>query len=171
MKQRRYRDSYRLVTDVDPMTGKAREVAEYAGDHYRFPDGEEARRRTVIAGSCVALYWALAVVHLRLCRVTGNCMYALVPFMLGLFPGAYAVMGLWAALRAGERMTVVEKENGPGRLVRAALGCGVFAALGAVGCAVCLTVNGQWADGWPEPLMAAAASAVSRRQYKSIEKA
>ena len=178
MKERRYRDSYRLVTDVDPRTGRPREVAEYAGDWYRFPEVERARRQAMIAGSCVALYWALAIAHLRFSHVTSRCMYALVPFMLGLFPGTYAVMGLWTTLRAGERMTVVEKENGLGRLVRAALGCGVFAAMGAAGCAAYLTLGGQWAAGWPEPLRAAAAYAaawaafaVSRKQYKSIKKA
>ena len=177
MKERRYRDSYRLVTEADPRTGKPREVAEYAGDYYRFPaGGASARQRALRSGGGVVLYWALAIVHLRLCRVTGNCMYALVPFMLGLIPGAYALMGLWTALRVDGRMTVVQMESGPGRLVRSALGCGIFSALGAAGCAICLTVSGQWPAGWTEPLTAAAASAaawaafgMSRRDYREIE--
>lgn len=175
MKERKYRDSYRIVTDVNPLTGKAREVAEYAGDYFRLPVGAARRRAAVAAG--IGVYWLLALAYLRLSPVTGRCMYALVPFMLGLLPGLYALMGLWAALRAPQRMTVVEKENGPGRLVRATLGCGVFAAAGAAGCAVFLTVSGQWAAGWMEPVLCAGASAaawaafaVSRQIYQGITK-
>ncbi len=179
MKERRYRNHYRLVTDVNPKTGRLREVAEYAGDYYRFPwDAASVRRQALRIGAAVGLFWALSIAHLRFSRATSHCMYALVPFMLGLLPGAYAIMGLWTTLRLRERMTVVQKESGPGRLVRSALGCGVCSALGAVGCAVFLSVGSQWTDSWAEPLIAAAASAaawvafgMSRRFYKSIEKA
>ena len=98
--------------------------------------------------------------------------------MLGLFPGVYGLMGLYAMLRAPERMTIVQRENGVGRLMRSGLGCGVFASLGAVGGAICLCAANGWASGWHEPLLALAAAAggwalftLARRDYRALESA
>ena len=44
MKERRYRQHYRIITDVDPQTGRPREIAEYTGDYYRFPEGSRTPR-------------------------------------------------------------------------------------------------------------------------------
>ena len=179
MKERRYKKEYRIVTDVDPRTGKARETAVYAGEYFRFPQGSPApRARALRLLPWVAACWLLMLAHLRLGRVTSHCIYALVPFMAGVLPGAYALMGLWALYRCPERMTVIQRENGPGRLTRSALGCGTFCAAGAVGCAVYLSVSGQWPAGWSEPLLAACAAAAAfmafaraRRDYRQLERA
>ena len=161
VKERRYKKEYRIVTDADPKTGRPRDVAEYAGDYYRFPQGSPApRQRALRLAAWHGLYWLCALAYLRTGRATGRCMYALVPFMIGLLPGAYGLMGLFALFRAPNRMTVVQRENGPGRLVRSALGYGAFSAAGALGCAVFLTVSRQW-FAWHEPLLCAAASAAA----------
>jgi len=160
VKQRRYKKEYRIVTDVDPRTGRPREIAEYTGVYYRLPEGSP-RRRAAPIGACLALYWLAAPAYLRFARATGRCAYALLPFMLGLIPGAYGAMGLAVLARAPERMTIVQRESGPGRLLRSALGCGLFSALGAAGCAVYLSVAGRWGEGWFEPLLCAAASAAA----------
>lgn len=179
MKERRYKKQYRIVTDADPRTGKPRERAEYIGEYYRFPAGSPAPRRlAATVGAWAAAYWLAALAYLKTGRATTRCFYALLPLMASLLPGVYLLFGLFALASSPARMTVVQKENGPGRLVRASLGCGALAAAGAVGCAACLTVGGQWASGWPEPLLTAAAAAaawacfaVSRRAYRKIERA
>ena len=86
------------------------------------------------------------------------------------------LLGLFALAKSPARMTVVQRENGPGRLVRASLGCGILASAGAAGCAAFLCVCGQWASGWREPLLAAvaaaaawAAFAASRGAFRSLE--
>ncbi len=157
-------------------TGREKRSARYAGEYYRFPDGT-AKARATWPGAAVALYWLLALVYLRFGRATSHCIYALPPFLIGLVPGFYALMGLFTLLRAPERMTVVQRENGPGRLTRSFLGCGVFGALGAAGGAVFLTLSGQWAAGWVDALLMVSAAAcawcgfaVSRRIYHSMEK-
>lgn len=179
MKERRYKKQFRIVTDVDPKTGRPVERAVYAGEYYAFPEGSPSPRRVAArVGACAAAYWLAALAYLRTGRATTHCLYALVPFMASLLPGAYLVFGLWALATAPARMTVVQKENGPGRLVRASVGCGALASLGAAGCAVFLSVSGLWAGGWPEALLTAAASgcawaafALSRRAYGALIRA
>ena len=159
MKERRYKEYYKTATELDARTGRPRQMAVYRGPMYRFPGGAlSLRRRAIRPGVAVALYWAFTLCYLGLSRYTGRCAYALLPVLAGLFPGVYALLGLVSALRAPERMTVVQRENGPGRLVRACLGCGLFGAAGALGCAFFLTLNGLWREGWPEALFTAAAS-------------
>ena len=177
MKERRYKKHFRIVTDVDPRTGRARERAEYSGEYYRFAQGEK-RKLTATAGLCAALFWLGALIYLFTGRATSHCVYALVPVIAALLPGAYLVFGLVALAASPGRMTVVQKENGPGRLTRAALGCGVFSAIGAAGCAVYLSVSGLWGPGWYEPLLAAVAAAAAwaafarvRKSYQALEKA
>ena len=177
MKERRYKKDFRIVTDVDPRTGRARERAVYSGEYYCFAQGEK-RRLIASAGICTALYWLGALGYLFAGRVTSHCVYALVPVIASLLPGAYLVFGLVALAASPGRMTLVQKENGPGRVVRASVGCGLLSSAGAVGCAVFLTVSGQWAGGWSEPLLTAAASAAAwaafatgRRAYMKIERA
>lgn len=178
MKERRYKDSYKIVTDVDPGTGKPREVAVYRGDYYAFPEGALAlRRRALRVGALVALYWLFALIYLMTGRASTRCAYALLPFMLGLLPGFYALLGLIATLRAPVRMTVIQRENGPGRLVRSCVSCGALSAAGALGCAVFLSLNGLWAGEWTDALLTAAASAsawsaftLCRRDYRRLGK-
>lgn len=179
MKERKYKESYRLTNQVDPRTGRERRRAEYVGEYYRFPAGSPApRRRAVRLAAPLALYWAAALVYMKTAGVTGRCIYALPPFLLSLFPGVYGLMGLYALLRAPERMTVVQRENGVGRLMRSGLGCGVFASLGAIGGAICLCAARGWAAAWHEPLLAAAAAAggwalfvLARRDTRALESA
>lgn len=167
VKQRRYKDEYRIVTDVDPRTGKPRETAVYAGSYYRFPEGSPApRRRALGLMPWHALYWLCALGYLRTCHATGRCMYALMPFMLGLIPGLYGLMGLFSLYRAPARMTVVDRESGPGRLARSALGCAVLSGAGALGCAVFLSVAGLWASGWHEPALCAAAAFAAWKAFR-----
>lgn len=169
MKARRYKEQFRLG-----MNGEGKASAEYAGAYYAFPDPTGKRRAARLAAP-VAAYWLAAPAYLKTAGVTGRTIYALVPFMLGLFPGVYALMGLFSMARAPARMTVVQRENGVGRVLRSALGCGVFSALGAIGAIVRLSLGGDWAAGWHEPMLMAIAAcagftafALARRDFRAL---
>jgi len=173
VKARKYKESYRLVED-GARPGQRR--AEYTGSYYRYPEGSlPQKRRALRAALWVGCYWLAALAYLKTGRATSRCLYALVPFMIGVIPGAYALMGLFTALRAPERMTVVQRENGPGRITRAALGCGVFSSAGCVGCAVFILTNGLVITAWHELMLTAAAGiaawlafAKSRADYRDL---
>lgn len=175
MKERKYRENYRIVDD-DPLRLWGRR-AEYTGEYYSYPPNTgSGRQRALRAGTGIALYWLATFVYLRTGRATSRCIYALVPVLIGLLPGAYAVMGVASMARSPQRMTVVQREKGPGRLTRAALGCAVFSAAGCIGCAVYASINGCWASAWFEPLLnaiacaaACAAFTLGRRDYRSLE--
>lgn len=168
MKERRYKNQYRIVTDVDPVRGKPRETAVYAGEYWRFAEASPPKAR-LAAG--VALYWLFALIYLRTARATDKCLYALIPCLCGLFPAAYAAMGLFVLLRAPRRMTVVQKESGVGRLIRSGIACAAFSAAGALGCAAYLTLSGAWPAGWHEPLLCAAASACGWAVFATARRA
>lgn len=166
MKARKYKESYRLRDGIDAKTGRDRRTAEYAGAWYVFPDGAaEPKRRAARLAVPVAAYWLAALAYLKTAGVTGCYMYALVPFLLGLFPGAYALMGLYAYARAPRRMTVVQRENGVARVLRSGVGCGAFSAVGAAGAIACLFAARGWRDGWYEPLLMAAAACAAFRAF------
>ena len=177
MKARRYKEQYRIRTGIDPKSGRERRMAQYAGQYCAFPAGTpDAKGRALRLAVPIALYWLLALAYLKTAGATGRCIYALVPYLLGLFPGVYALMGLFAMVRAPKRMTVVQRENGVGRALRSALGCGVFAALGTLGAIVCLCADRLWAGAWHEPLLMAASAAagfaaftLARRDFHSLE--
>ena len=174
LKARKYKERYRIVEGEG--AGSSRRVA-YAGEYYGYPeDASQARQRAARAAVFVGLYWLTALAYLRTGRATGRCMYALMPFLLGLLPGAYMAMGLAAMFRAPRRMTVVQRENGPGRLTRAALGCGIFSTAGCAGCAVFLSLNGLWPSAWHEPLLTTLAAVAAwmafsrgRADYRALE--
>ena len=179
MKERRYREAYRIVTRRDQKSGRERREAEYAGERYRFPEGTPGpRSRALKRAVPLALFWLAALAYLKTAGITGRCMYALPPFLPALFPGVYGLMGLAAMLRAPDTMTVVQRENGVGRLMRCGLGCGVFAAAGTAGGVVCLCLARAWAGAWHEPLLTAVCAAAgwalflaARKDYHALEKA
>lgn len=178
MKERRYKKEFRTVTRVDPRTGRERSELEYTGVYYRFPaSSPTARERAVRLAPWIALFWLAALLYLKTANATGRFMAALVPMLAALIPGFYALLGLFALLCAPARLTVVDRENGPGRLTRAALGCGIFAGIAAVGALVCLTTGGTWRVAWHEfglIVLADAAMwrafAVARRDYRDLKK-
>ncbi|MDO4866765.1 MAG: hypothetical protein Q4C10_09415 [Clostridia bacterium] len=175
MKERRYRKNFRVV----PGEGGGKRRVEYVGEYFRYlAGGPSSRDRARFPAASAGAYWIASLAYLRTARATSRCLYAAVPMMIGLLPGVYLVLGLASMLGAPERLTIVQKENGPGRLTRAALGCGIFSAIGAAGCAVYLSIHGLWAPAWHEPLLAAIAAAAAwaafaraRESYRALEKA
>ena len=174
LKERKYKREFRTVTRIDPKTGRERRAAEYTGDWYRFASGSPAGRAAGLA-PWMAGVWIALLIYLKTARATGRCMYALLPAIMGLFPAVYGAMGLFALSRSPERMTVVQRENGIGRVMRSGLGCGLLAGIAAAGCALYLSLNGLWAGGFCEFILNAAASAcgwagftAARRGYDAM---
>ena len=173
MKARRYKKSYEIVTSLDEASGREKLSARYSGEW--FLSALEPRSQALRAAPGLLVYWAATVAYLLTAKATSRCMYALMPVLFGLFPGFYALLGLGGLYACPRRMTVVQKENGPGRLTRSGFGCMLLSAAAAVGCAVKLSVDGLWPQGWFEPALTALAAAgaawafrFARRGYGSL---
>ena len=153
MKERKYLDRFRVNA-----SGRK---AEYKGEYYAFPGGvREARRRGGRMAAWFIAFWAAMLVHLVNARVTDRCLYALMPLLCALIPAAYGAMGAVSTLLGPARMTVVQRDKGPGRAVRSAAGGMVLAAAGTLGCIIRVSLVGAWALAWHEsllPLLAALA--------------
>ena len=160
MKARKYLDRFRASE------GGIR----YEGEYYAFPGGaSEARRCGVREGLWLAAWWALLLLHLATAWATDRCLYALMPLLVSLFPGAYGVMGVFAMLTAPDAMTVVQRDRGPDRVERAAVGGLVCTAAGALGCLVRVARLGVWTAAWHEvllPALAALAMALCLREAR-----
>ena len=123
MKERKYLDRFRVNA-----SGRK---AEYKGEYYAFPGGvREARRRGGRMAAWFIAFWAAMLVHLVNARVTDRCLYALMPLLCALIPAAYGAIGAVSTLLGPARMTVVQRDKGPGRAVRSAAGGMVLAAAG-----------------------------------------
>ena len=169
MKERKYKEDYKLITRIDPDTGREKRVAEYVGKYYRIPMEAAALKRFMLA--CIGLFalsFLTLAVYIMLNSPSSYCMYVMPIAAIALFPLLYWGMGLYSMWRAPEKMTSVQKETGVGRVLRSALGC--------IGDIVFLCLGGDFAGEWLALLMMAA-SAVSagtcfvqaRRVFNSIE--
>ena len=177
MKERKYKEDYKLITRIDPDTGREKRVAEYVGKYYRIPMEAAALKRFMLA--CIGLFalsFLTLAVYIMLNSPSSYCMYVMPIAAIALFPLLYWGMGLYSMWRAPEKMTSVQKETGVGRVLRSALGCMIFPALACIGDIVFLCLGGDFAGEWLALLMMAA-SAVSagmcfvqaRRVFNSIE--
>lgn len=173
MKERKYLKQYKVNGSMDAR-GRTRYETEYIGEYYAFPDGTpDARARALGLLPMLTLWWALAVVYLKTARETGRCMYALLPLLMALLPSGYAAVGLFDAFGVRERLTLPQRDQSFGRVMRACAGAGILSLVGAVGCVVRVTLAGAWATAWHEvalPLgMALLAGLAFRRSKRDIE--
>ena len=163
MKERKYLDRFRV-------NGSGR-GAEYAGEYYAFPGGvQEVRQRGGRVCAWMAAFWVLTLVHLFNARVTDRCLYALMPILCALVPAAYGAMGAISTLMNPARMTVVQRDKGPGRALRSSAGAMVLIAAGTVGCVIRISLSGAWDTAWHEallPLLAALSMACAFREARA----
>ena len=177
MKERRFKEDYKLITKTDPDTGREKRVAEYIGKYYRIPMEASALKRFKLEeiGLFAASFLALAV-YIMLNSPSSFCMYVMPIAALALFPMLYWGMGLYSMWRAPEKMTSVQKETGVGRVLRSALGCMAFPALACIGDVVFLALGGDFPGEWPALLMMAVSAVFAgmaflraRRAFNAIE--
>lgn len=142
MKERKYKEEYKLVTRLDEKTGKPKQIPVYMGDYYAYAQG--VTRRT-LALSCLpwlAAFAALYGMYMALGSPSSYCIYVLPFACCAIIPLLYACIGAVNTLRFAGKMTRVQKETGVARLLRSFIGCGVFAALAALGDVVFMLRNG-----------------------------
>lgn len=140
MKERKYKEEYKLVTRLDEKTGKPKQIPVYMGDYY-----ETAAERKAIAVDCLpwlAGFIACYGVYMALSSPSSYCIYVLPFACCAIIPLLYACIGAVNALRFTGKMTRVQNETGIARLMRSFIGCGVFTALALLGDLVFMLRNG-----------------------------
>lgn len=155
MKERKYKEEYKLVTRLDEKTGKPKQIPVYIGDYY-----ETAADRRTMALDCLpwlAGFIACYGVYMALSSPSSYCIYVLPFACCAIIPLLYACIGAMNALRLKGKMTRVQKETGIARLMRSFIGCSVFTALAVLGDVIFMFRNG-FAGEWLAALLLAAAS-------------
>lgn len=130
VKEKRLKEHWTLQSRILDGGKEVRE-AVYTGKYYTLKDGARPLLGAGLAGFMLYLACALAFLSLNLAGT--RCLYVLPVFLCGLFPAAYWAMGLFALWRAPEKMNVTQKEKGPARVMKSALGCAVCSGAALIG--------------------------------------
>ena len=173
MKERRYKEEYRLKTQLDVKTGKPKQIPVYVGDYYRLGAGTDRRAVAVRCLPYLAAFVLSWGAYLMKNSPSSFCIYVLPFACCAAAPVMYAVLGAVSALRAPERMTRVQKETGIARLMRSLLGCCICVSLACLGDMIFMIRNG-FAGEWFAAallLLAAAAGYMGFRAAKAIHNA
>ena len=139
MKERKYKEDYRIEVTLDER-GRDRRRAVYQGDDFYLP--ENAGRLWTHAGM-FAVYAALYLAYLLLNSPGSYCIYVMPIAACAVIPSAYWSMGLISMLRAPQKMTSTQKEKGIGRVMRSAMGCMVLLLTACVGDVIFMARNGN----------------------------
>lgn len=134
MKERRYKEQYRLVNQIDERTGRETRIPVYQGKYYQF--SLSLKDHGLFSIKCSALcaaVWALMLCYLFLNTPSASCMYVLPLLACALFPAFYWILGCVRLFRVPENMTIVQKEESIGRIVHSALGCAALSILSLIG--------------------------------------
>lgn len=162
MKERKYKEDFKIVTRIDPNTGREKRTAVYKGKYYRLQlDAASLKKFNILCTALLAASLLALLVYMLLDSPSAYCMYVMPIAAIGLFPMLYWGMGLFSMWRAPEKLTSVQKETGVGRVLRSALGCMVFPSLAAIGDVVFLCLGGNLGDEWPALLMLLICAALS----------
>lgn len=130
MKERRYKEDYGLETYFDEK-GREKRRAVYKGEWFA-PDDRDVRfkyRAPIPFALCAAAY----LIYMKLNTPSGRCMYVLPLAACALIPLVYWAMGIVALWRNPDTLTRLQKETGPGRVLRSAVGCGVLLSMAVIG--------------------------------------
>lgn len=138
MKERKYKESYKLVTRFDDR-GREKRVAIYTGDYYICDvSAKERRLFNIKQWAACAAFMLVFCVYLCLDTPGARIMYVMPVFACGIFPALYWIMGCAALMRTPEKMTIVQNETSFGRVLRSALGAAIFSAAAFIGDLVAL---------------------------------
>lgn len=143
MKRKEYFALFETRTVTDPYTGKDKRTAVYIGPKYRASLGGSALKRV---NRQLAVLWLLGAAAFAAAGLlnapSSRCFYVFPFYAAYLFPLFYWGMGVFRMFRLPSPFTRVDKDAGPDRLHRSAIGCVVVAALHTVGDAVFLLLGG-----------------------------
>lgn len=167
MKERKYKEEYVLESYVDER-GREKRRAVYRGSYYHIAAQGEARKKLNLyaVGSCV-LFVLFYLIYMKLSTPSAWCMYVLPVAAAALIPLYYWCMGLFSMLRAPEKMTRTQRENGIGRVMRSAMGCMILMFIALVGDVVFLARGASFSAEWPgfAVLLCAAMTATGAFRY------
>jgi len=147
MKERKYKEEYKLVTKLDEKTGKPKQIPVYMGDYYAYAQGVSRRGLALASLPGLAAFIALYGVYMALSSPSSYCIYVLPFACCAIIPLLYACIGAVNMLRFTGKMTRVQKETGVARLLRSFIGCGVFTALAVLGDMIFMLRNGFAGEG------------------------
>lgn len=152
MKERKYKEDYRLVTSLDHK-GNPKQTPVYEGDYFMLGAGVSARDMAVACVVLGGVFFAAYVSYLFLNTPSAYCIYVLPVACAAAIPLIYLAIGAVNALRAPEKMTRVQAETGIGRVMKSHLGCGILSGLAAAGDVVFTLVSGRFSEEWPGLLL------------------
>jgi len=147
MKERKYKEEYKLVTKLDEKTGKPKQIPVYMGDYYAYAQGVSRRGLALACLPGLAAFIALYSGYMALGSPSSYCIYVLPFACCAIIPLLYACIGAVNMLRFAGKMTRVQKETGVARLLRSLIGCGVFTALAELGDMIFMLRNGFAGEG------------------------
>lgn len=156
MKERKYKEEYKLITQLDKK-GNPCQIPVYMGDYYAYAQKTTRKERARIVLPWYAGFTACYFVYMMLGSPSSYCIYVLPFACCAIVPLLYASLGTANTLRFTGKMTRVQKETGIARLMRSFIGCGVFTALAVLGDVIFMFRNG-FAGEWLAALLLAAAS-------------
>ncbi|MBQ6399022.1 MAG: hypothetical protein IJI21_02770 [Clostridia bacterium] len=173
MKERKYKEDW--INETRFEGSREKRVPVYRGPLFVFEGGASGKSLALRGLILWGLYLALLLAYFRLDFPGTRALFVFLPAGLSLFPCFYWALGLWGLFRAPEKMTRLQKENGPGRVLRSAVGCGACSLGAVIGDAVFLLTGGSAAAEWPGLLMllavggvAFAAAAVFREAERAL---
>lgn len=143
MKERKFKEQYKLVDELDDR-GHIKRTAVYTGRYYEWPADTAPTRRHRILWLCAMLASAACILGYLLANTPGSrCIYVLPVLMISLFPTMYGAMGAVSVLRQPVKLTVIQRENGIGRLVRSSFGTALSSAIALAGDIVFMCLSAQ----------------------------
>lgn len=160
MKEKRYMEDWKNVSRIDE---KGKEIREpvYQGSWYILEEGTDKKALALRAALPCGAFLALIILYFRLNFPGATVLYVFLPAALGLFPGLYWAMGAFGVMKAPEKMTRLQKENGIGRALRSSAGCAVFSLAAAAGDLILILLQGQGPREWPGLLLLLTAACVA----------
>lgn len=169
MKERKYKEDYALEQYIDER-GKEKRRAVYRGKWYRLhANAEEKKKLRLFSVLTCAAFAAVYLFYMKLSTPSAWCMYVLPVAAAGLIPLLYWAMGLFAMLRAPEKMTSIDKENGVGRVMRSAMGCMLLMGIASVGDIIFMARSGNFTAEWPGFLLLLCACAIAYAAFHRIK--
>lgn len=130
MKERRYKEDYGFETYFDDK-GREKRRAVYRGEWFSLDERDAKLKihQLLPFALCAVAYLA----YMKLNTPSGRCMYVLPLAACALIPLVYWAMGILALWRNPVKMTRLQKESAPGRVLRSAIGAGILLAMAVIG--------------------------------------
>lgn len=169
MKERKYKEDYALEQYIDER-GKEKRRAVYRGKWYRLrADAAEKKKLQLVSVLTCVAFAAVYLFYMKLSTPSAWCMYVLPVCAAGLIPLLYWAMGLFAMLRAPEKMTSIDKENGIGRVMRSAMGCMILMGTACVGDIIFMARSGNFTAEWPGFMLILCACIIALAGFRYVK--